>query len=405
MKKSLTLRGLLGRLHLWLGLASGLLVFLISVSGALYAFRDELFRLVHREALRLSAPPPASPPLPLSRLLQSADSALAVAPGARGGTAKTGWITTAADPTRSWEFRAYEGSDSALTYFGEVRHDLIVFVNPYTGAVIDVLDHKHEFFQLVKMFHWSFLLATDIGQPIVGYSVAVFVFMMISGLILWWPKKLRLMAAKLRIPWSAGWKSKFYALHTALGACVTPVALVIALTGLYYAFRVVASMLYVIVALSTAPPDFDMGSSLSRPSEPQFTALDAVYDSAWRRHPQARTIGFGVPQAGRDSAVITASVRENDMVYYKGARESYDRRTGALIKAKTFAALPRGEKYLAMNYDIHVGAALGLPGKILAFIASLVCASLPVTGFLIWRGRRKRKTAPAIVSQSKESHS
>ena len=56
-----------------------------------------------------------------------------------------------------------------------------------------------------------------------------------------------------------------------------------------------------------------------------------------------------------------------------------------------------GEKLLEMNYDIHVGAIGGMPGKILAFFASLLSASLPVTGFLIWyprwrrRGRRKQR--------------
>jgi uncharacterized iron-regulated membrane protein len=46
-----------------------------------------------------------------------------------------------------------------------------------------------------------------------------------------------------------------------------------------------------------------------------------------------------------------------------------------------------------MNYDIHVGAVLGLPGKIIAFCASLIAASLPITGFYIWWGRRKKKKA------------
>jgi uncharacterized iron-regulated membrane protein len=43
-----------------------------------------------------------------------------------------------------------------------------------------------------------------------------------------------------------------------------------------------------------------------------------------------------------------------------------------------------------MNYDIHVGQILGLPGKIIAFVASLICASLPVTGFIIWWGKHKK---------------
>jgi uncharacterized iron-regulated membrane protein len=51
------------------------------------------------------------------------------------------------------------------------------------------------------------------------------------------------------------------------------------------------------------------------------------------------------------------------------------------------------DKLLRMNYDIHTGAILGLPGKMLAFFASLICASLPVTGFYIWLGRRKKVKA------------
>jgi uncharacterized iron-regulated membrane protein len=44
-----------------------------------------------------------------------------------------------------------------------------------------------------------------------------------------------------------------------------------------------------------------------------------------------------------------------------------------------------------MNYDIHVGQILGLTGKIIAFLASLICASLPITGFIIWWGKRNKK--------------
>jgi len=43
-----------------------------------------------------------------------------------------------------------------------------------------------------------------------------------------------------------------------------------------------------------------------------------------------------------------------------------------------------------MNYDIHVGQILGLTGKIIAFFVSLICASLPVTGFIVWLGKRKK---------------
>ena len=44
-----------------------------------------------------------------------------------------------------------------------------------------------------------------------------------------------------------------------------------------------------------------------------------------------------------------------------------------------------------MNYDIHVGSILGFPGKVMAFLASLIGASLPITGFLVWYGRKFKK--------------
>jgi uncharacterized iron-regulated membrane protein len=56
------------------------------------------------------------------------------------------------------------------------------------------------------------------------------------------------------------------------------------------------------------------------------------------------------------------------------------------------------DKLLRMNYDIHTGAIIGLPGKILAFCASLLCASLPITGFYIWWGRRKKDRREAKQS-------
>jgi len=52
-----------------------------------------------------------------------------------------------------------------------------------------------------------------------------------------------------------------------------------------------------------------------------------------------------------------------------------------------------------MNYDIHVGQILGLSGKIIAFLASLICASLPITGFIVWLGKRKKPKKNAKMKE------
>jgi uncharacterized iron-regulated membrane protein len=42
-----------------------------------------------------------------------------------------------------------------------------------------------------------------------------------------------------------------------------------------------------------------------------------------------------------------------------------------------------------MYYDIHIGRIIGLPGQLLLFFSSLIVASLPFSGLLIWIGRKK----------------
>ena len=50
-----------------------------------------------------------------------------------------------------------------------------------------------------------------------------------------------------------------------------------------------------------------------------------------------------------------------------------------------------------MNYDIHIGAIGGIAGKIIAFLSSLLIASLPVTGTLLWYGRTYKKTKKSAL--------
>ena len=66
-----------------------------------------------------------------------------------------------------------------------------------------------------------------------------------------------------------------------------------------------------------------------------------------------------------------------------------------------FSTASFADQLMMMNYDIHIGTILGLPGKILAFFISLICASLPVTGFLVWLNKKKKKSKKDAAVQHK----
>ena len=56
------------------------------------------------------------------------------------------------------------------------------------------------------------------------------------------------------------------------------------------------------------------------------------------------------------------------------------------------------DNLMKMNYDIHTGAVLGLPGKILAFLFSLLIGTLPISGFYIRWGRNKKKKKGTVAA-------
>lgn len=69
----------------------------------------------------------------------------------------------------------------------------------------------------------------------------------------------------------------------------------------------------------------------------------------------------------------------------------FDQYSGEQLDELMIAEMTSGEKLYFYGYSLHVGSILSLPGKILAFFASLVSASLPITGFFIWWNKRKKE--------------
>jgi uncharacterized iron-regulated membrane protein len=99
-------------------------------------------------------------------------------------------------------------------------------------------------------------------------------------------------------------------------------------------------------------------------------------------------------------AALEISINHRPGTYYNMDNYYFDQYSGKELTGKgtyagAFKNASGADKIKRMNYDIHVGAVLGLPGKIMAFFASLIAASLPVTGFYIWLGRRKKKKVTA----------
>jgi uncharacterized iron-regulated membrane protein len=367
----MTFKKLIGKLHLWLGLTSGLVVFILGITGCILAFEVEIrnatekFRFVKVED---------KPFLPPSVLKPIAEKHLAskIALGIE-----------------------YPGKNKAASvmYYDETHYE-IVFINPYNGEVLKHKNMTKDFFRIILDGHFYLWLPNNIGQPIAASATLVFLVMMITGLILWWPRNKAARKQRFSVKWNARWKRKNYDLHNVLGFYMTWVAIFLAITGLVFGFQWFAKSVYwVTSAGETKQEDKHPVSDTTQPA-----AVANMADFLWQKHLKdvKPNESMGIYFAHTSTDPFEVVINHKPGTYYNSDFYHYDRYSGKHLPAQgsydgTFKEAKVADKIVRMNYDMHVGAVLGLPGKLLAFFASLIAASLPVTGFLIWWGRRRNR--------------
>jgi uncharacterized iron-regulated membrane protein len=377
----LTPKKIIGKLHLWLGLGSGLLVFLLGITGCILAFEVEIrdltesFRRVKEEGLK--------PYLPPTQLKAIAEKNL---------VAKKAWGV---------EYPG-KGKAAIASYYDEEQYE-IVFLNPYTGEVLKHKNMNKDFFRIVLDGHFYLWLPHHIGQPILASATLVFLIMLITGLVLWWPRNKAARKQRFSIKWTATFKRKNYDLHNVLGFYMTWVAIFIAITGLVFGFQWFAKSLYWVTSGGQAMvEDKHPVSDIT-----QKAASVNMADYLWQQHSKniKPNESIGVYFANLPTDPVEIVINHRPGTYYNSDFFHYDQYTGKLLPAQgsydgTFAEAKLADKIVRMNYDIHVGAVLGLAGKVLAFFGSLIAASLPITGFLIWRGRHKKAKPAKAVRQN-----
>jgi len=401
LRKRRTIKYWIGQLHLWLGLGSGLVVLVVSITGCLFVFQREITEALHKEWYYI---PANRQPLSLVVLQQKAEHALGYPVSS---------IITFRDPAHTWEFMAYKENDTALTIFGAIDYYASVFLNPYTGEVTGRRDYKYDFFMVVKYLHWSLLLSTPYGQPIVGWSTVLFVILLITGLVLWWPKKWTkaYRERSFTIKRKASLRRRNYDLHNVPGFYSMVPALIIAITGLVFFWPPKLAAPPVLRSDSTAVAGLTSAKTGSTAGLAATASAATPLDKAWQMTraelPQAARMMLS-PAAGKEGVIYVYAYKD-DETYYGYDLLQYDRYSGRLLNHQKNASKSRFQRLVETNYDVHVGAIGGLTGKIIAFLASLICASLPVTGFLVWWLKRNRahprgKSHAAPKNLTKTSH-
>ncbi len=373
------------KIHLILGLASGLIVFVVAITGCLYVFKQEIESITQSSYRNVDAR--EGDFLPPSHFYRIGKSVF---------------------PDRHPHSIEYGNRDEAATiiyYEAEPEFYQGVYVNPYNGEILKVKDYEKGFFHFILHGHYYLWLPHDIGKPVVATATLIFVVMLISGIILWWPKKANI-RQRFNIKWDARWRRLNFDLHSVLGFYISWVAVVLALTGLVWGFQWFADAWYAAAGgekeiVYTEPESGPVQDGVYVKGKP----VDIIWEKMRREYKDVAAIEIHYPHDAGSS--IYVNIKPEEDTYWETDYRFFDRYTLEEIKPVhiwgRFEEASAADKLMRMNYDIHTGAILGLPGKILAFFASLFVASLPVSGILLWMGRNKKNKAIKNVPKRKNT--
>ena len=388
------MKKIFAKIHLWLSVPLGLVITVVCLSGAVLVFEGEITRALHPELYRVAVPANVRPLRPS----QLADRI-------RGQMPDSLHLVSLQLSARS--------DEPCMAAFRETgRRQLSV--DPYTGAVNGWAESPAFFGTVRKLHRW--LLdpppskgEKSVGKAIVGVSTLALVLILVSGLILWIPRSRKALRNRLKVSYSYGRRRFWHDCHVSLGFYATLLLLVMALTGLTWSFgwyRTAAYALFggtpqIAVAQEFPARKTDSGSRQSRERSGERNT-GREHDGT-QAETEARPFDYAVWDAvlGQLTTHCTAYktitlTRTEAQVARQSAmrridRATFDPRSGRLAEITRYEETPRQQRLRGWFYAFHTGTWGGIWTKILYFLAALIGATLPLTGYYLWWKRYSNK--------------
>lgn len=363
------------KIHLWLSVPFGLIISIICLTGATLVFEKELTRAGNPHLYTVEYKEGSKPLKPseiIARISQQT-----------GDTLKISSLQVAGNPKEAWMVSFTNAGQRQLS------------VNPYSGEINGWVE-GNSFFQTVRKLH-RWLLdapaqkgASSTGKTIVGITTLLMVVILISGIVLWWPRTRKSLQNRLKVSCTKGSFRFWYDSHVSLGFYVTIFLLVMALTGLTWSFRWYRTGFYALFGASTEQPkqsapaheDNNKKEKKNEPERLNYLAWDTALAELQNRYET-----YGTIQLSKNSAQVIQSGKQ------KGDTASFDIHTGNITEIKVYNIdeQPMSNKMKGLIYSLHTGQWGGMFTRIIYFLSAFIGGILPLTGYYLWIKRINRK--------------
>jgi uncharacterized iron-regulated membrane protein len=385
-----SLRSVVFWTHLCVAVAAGVVIIIMSATGVALAYQKPALAMV--AARHHVVPPAGAVRLPLDSVV----ARIAVA----SDTAHATSITV--------------NSDGALPLTVGLSDRRSLFVDPYTARVLGTDSAWRGFFQSVERWHRSLAVGagtrSKAGTAITGACNLAFLFLVLSGFYLWWPRRWSRQAftAVLFFRRGAQGRKRNWNWHHVLGFWAAPVLFLIVASGTFMSYALPQKLVARGFGIPTTPAaggdraagrDGERSATVpgsrrrSERAPLQVANLDslivhAATNSAWQ------TIQLRLPQGGARTATATVAYGSTSRPDQRD-QLTLDASTAAVVSTQGYKDYDPARKLRAWVRPIHTGEAGGLIGETIAALASGAAVVLGITGFLLafsrFRSRRRSK--------------
>ncbi|BAU15787.1 peptidase (plasmid) [Leptolyngbya sp. NIES-3755] len=361
--KPFRFRNLMFTLHRYVGLAVGLILVVIGLTGSILVFKPEIDRaLIHAQFGKI---------IPQPQFV----SIEAVVDAVRA--AKPNWRISGIDLALM--------PDDAIRVALEAPNQASreVLVNPYTGQILGERIHDRTFMVLIEAFHYT-LAAGETGVAIAGIAALLLFILSITGIFLWsgWRK----LISGFKIKWNGHIKRVNFDIHKVAGIFT---AIFLALTGFTgFAWNFYPQIDPLIYAITFTPKPIAPVSKVV-PGK-STVSLAEILERADAALPKAKLTYINLPASPEGVFQVNKQVPGEHDPYR--SRVYLDRYTGEVLQLRDSRSLLLGDQVLDSFTPLHFGTFGGLPTRILYVVVGLAPAILMVTGFIMWWYRKRPQT-------------
>jgi uncharacterized iron-regulated membrane protein len=371
--------------HLVTGVLAGIVVFVMSATGVLLTYERQIAAWADTRAYTI-APSPSQPRLSVEALVAKVREAKPESPSS---------VTLVADPT----------APAAIGY-GRGR---TVYVDPYSGSVLgEGAVGVRDFFRVVEDVHrWLGAEGAnrDVARAITGACNLGFLFLVMSGFYIWWPRKWT--KPQLRnVTWfrrGLSSKARDFNWHNVIGFWSFIPLFVVVLSGVVMSYGWANNLVYRVAGEQpppprTGPPGGPGGPGGGAAPEVSTSGIDPLWARAESHVQGWKTISLQLPTAADTPLSFSIDSGTGGQPQARG-QLTLDRATGEVVKWEPFSTLSAGRRLRTILRFAHTGEVLGIAGQTLAGIVSLGATVLVWTGLSLslrrFRAWRARRVAPA----------